>query len=81
MNVTLNLSAFFVNSVKNDCKKPDLSIIPIPISVMISILRGANEAKFATVELNIVFNPDRLNNDLTAAVVLSILPLIAFITL
>ena len=76
VNVTVNLLAFWVNSVKNDCKNPLLSMIPIPINVIRSILSGANDAKLATVVLNISFKPDRLKRDITETAVESTLPLI-----
>lgn len=74
-NVTLNLLAFFVSSVKKDSRNPLLSIIPTPIKTIMMLMSGAKLAKFDTVVLNICFNPDKLNNDVTKTVVVFKSPL------
>ena len=39
-NVTLNLLAFFVSSVKKDSRNPLLSIIPTPIKTIMMLITG-----------------------------------------
>ena len=57
IKVTVFFFAFLVNKPIAISKKPLLSIIPIPISIIIKFDNTLKLAKFATVLAKIYFNP------------------------
>ena len=73
-NVMVFFLKYFVRIVKVVLINPLFSIIPIPISTIISILNGVKAVKLETVELNIYFTPLKLNKDSTLSDVVTYSP-------
>ena len=65
VNVIVYFLKYLVRIVKVVLIKPLFSMIPIPISTIINILRGVKAVKFDTVEVKMYLTPLKLNSDST----------------